>query len=231
MKTLILLISLLIIISNAYSQNFDTINIDFTKTVKHGTSNEIVKGTFYYSEIRTILAVQEPLNQWMIIEFNNMLIYYPDKNRAINITSQNPFNIPFFQTFTGLNSENLGLSKLGYTIDKNEIHGDTLLVYWQPPVVNEMKLGEIILSLVDNNIVVTETKDHSGNTNSYTTYNNYISHNDHYFPLLVNSTIYSEGETKTEIIKYTNPVFDQPLPDEITNFILPENAEIKEIEW
>jgi len=230
-RKIYLILILMLIVLNAYGQIIKTVSVKFTRIVKQKKSEEIIKGNIYYEGNKTIVVTKEPLNQWMILENNIMLIYYPDKKKAIRIKSKNPVSLPFFHSFIGLVDENLGLAKLGYTIDKNELHGDTLFVYWKPPKKAENILGEFILSLKNNIIVSTKSKDPKGKTIIKTSYNSFIEHDNQFFPLEIKSVIYSGNNVTTESIIYNNPVFDESLPKQISQFTLPDDIEVKEVEW
>ncbi|MBD3373618.1 hypothetical protein GF406_01165 [candidate division KSB1 bacterium] len=216
---------------NAHSQMFKTVSVEYTRTTKQKESEEMIKGHIYYDGNKTIVITKEPVNQRMVLENNIILIYYADEKRAIRIKSQNPVTLPFFQSFIGLVDENLGLAKLGYTIDKNELHGDTLFVYWKPPKNAEKLLGEFILALKNNRIVLTKSKAPDGKTMIQTSYNNYIKHDNQFFPLKIKSVLYSEKNITTESIIYNNPIFNAPLSKQISQFELPDNIKVKEVEW
>lgn len=230
-KKIVILFLIMLFVLNAHSQIFKTISVEFTRITEQKKSEEIIKGHIYYDRNKTIVITREPLNQWMVIENNIMLIYYPHEKKAIRIKSQNPVTLPFFQSFIGLVDDNLGLTKLGYTINKNEVHGDTLFVHWKPPKDAEKLLGEIILSLKDNRIVLTELYAPNGKTMVKTAYNKYIERGNQFFPLEIKSVLYSESNMTTETIIYNNPIFNDPLPKQISQFGLPDNIEVKEVEW
>ncbi|MBN1350543.1 hypothetical protein JXJ21_14095 [candidate division KSB1 bacterium] len=213
------------------SQSFRTIQIEFTRILSQSNSEEIFEGKIFYDGKRSILTIQKPLNQWMILEGSTTLIYYPDRAKAIKITSQNPASLPFFQAFVGLITEDWGLSQLGYTIEKNDIHADTLLVYWKPPTNAEKLLGRFIIALVDNKVVLTQLFNAKNQSIVKTTFRKHIRHRTQSFPLEVKSILNDQGKTITEVITYANPVFDQLLPEKYANFQLPADIEIREIEW
>jgi len=235
MKYLLLQISTLIFLVNfsiiAYGQVFSTIEVEFIKSTNKNNSEEVIKGHIYFNIDRLIVLTKEPLVQWMIIENDVMLIYYPNKDEAIKIKSQNPVNLPFLQTFLDLDQETVGLSKLGYLIDGNKMHGDTLSIYWNPPENAKKILGTYVQSFIDDKIIKTIIFDPNGMIIMQTTYNEFIFYHSQYFPLDIVMNSYSDSGNSSERIEYSNPVFNQPLPEDITNFVLPENVEVKEIEW
>lgn len=226
-----LLFFILFNVSNSYSQVFKTISIEFNRIVKEKDSEDNVKGHIYYDLNKSIIITEKPINQWMILENNVLLIYYPDDRQAIRIKSQNPVSMPFSQFLYGLFDNNLGLIKLGYTISKNELHHDTLSVHWKPPKDMEKKVGEFVIALKEKKIISTEMKDTDRKTIIYTRYDNHIEYCKQFFPLKITSNISSESGPTTEIILFDKPVFNKPLPENILNFKLPDNLIVKEVEW
>lgn len=230
-KIIIQILFVILITTTVNSQIFKTVSVEFIRTIRQNDTKELLKGNIYFTGEKFILITKSPLIQWMIIKNSNMLIYYPNEKKAIKIKSQNPISLPFFQSFLGLVEDNLGLSKLGYTISKNELHQDTLFVHWKPPKNAEKMLGEYILALKDNKIILTILKSPNGKTITQTTYKKYTNYGDQYFPLEINSITYLESNVTIESINYINPVFNKTIPKEITNFNLPKNVVVKEVQW
>ncbi len=231
MRLAILITIIALSFSNVQSQVYKTLEVEFTRIFKDNKSENVVKGYLYYDGFKYISITTEPLKQWMIFNNNELLIYYPDEKKAINIKSEYPVNLPFFQTFIGLNDDNFGLAKLGYTISKNEMQGDSLFVHWQPPQNAQKVLGEFILILKSNRIVRIDSKSPRGNLIGQTCYGNYLKHGKRSFPLEIKSILYADDNITTESIIYNNPVFDVVLPAEISQFTLPAGTAVKEVEW
>ncbi|MCF7911335.1 MAG: hypothetical protein K9M99_02315 [Candidatus Cloacimonetes bacterium] len=214
-----------------YSQKYDTIQVGINRKIITGGSEESVSGKIYYDGDKTTIVISEPLLQWMIVEDNSMLIYYPDELKAIKLNTRNPVTLPFFKTFIGVINENLGLAELGYTIDRNEVVEDTLFLYWNPPQVLAKTFGQHILKLKDNKIVYSEQQNKKGKILSKTIYSDYMEVNNFTFPLQVESYVYEKKSVSVELITYSNPIFNGKLPEEIELFTLPDNIEVNEIDW
>lgn len=212
-------------------QSFKTINIDFLKTVKQKNKKEIVQGTIYFDGVKTTLKIFNPLNQWMILKGNEILIYYPDEQKAMRITSENPNTLPFFHNFLGIMKEDYGLSELGYTIRKNEMIEDTLFVHWEPPEKSKAVLGPIVVALVNDRIVLTKSRDARDKLILKTIYQSHVHYSGAYFPLQITMIQYTDNGPVSEEIVYSHPAFDKPLPPEILNFAIPEGIEVEEIAW
>lgn len=177
------------------------------------------------------IIVRQPLNQWLYIEKNIALIYYPDEQKAIKLRSLNLILLPFFQSFIGMIERDMGLPKLGYTIEKHMLSGDTLCVYWSPPKSQRNNLGTVVTCLMDDKILCVKTYHSNGIMAGQTIYENYIQHDEQLFPLAIQTVSYSGTATRSELIRYSEPVFSDSLPDSITRFLPPIDVEIKEVDW
>lgn len=225
------LLLILFVTTIPYSQTFNTINLEFTRTVIHENTKEITQGTIYYDSAKTTLKVNKPINQWMILEGNHILIYYPDELRAIKIESNNPSILPFFQAFAGVAKEDYGLSELGYVIKKSEVKGDTLFTYWSPPKEVKKILGEFILAYEKDRFIFTEARDTNGKIVVRTTYHDHFLHGATYFPLHIISLQNTKNYTTIEDVIYSNPIFDKPFPSQVVNFTIPAGTKIEVMEW
>ena len=215
-----------------YGQILKNMSVAFTRTITKEASEEAVKGFIYYQAPKKIvLKVIEPVKQWMVFEGKTMLIYYPNEHRAFRFTSENPFAVPFFQAFTGAVREDFGLSEAGFTLFRNEMRGDTLFTYWEPPKQAKKFLGNTVTGLAKDRLVFMEVQDAEGKRLVRTTYHKHVKHGEAFFPLEVVSVQHQENGSVVEKIAYANPQFDVALPQEVMNFRIPMDAEVTEIKW
>lgn len=219
-------------VSNAYSEEVKSISIEFTRTITEDTSKEVVKGNIYYQAPNlTVLKVTDPINQWMILENDTMIIYYPKEEKAFKYTSKNPFSLPFFQIFVNIGKDNLGLSEAGFTLVRNEIKEDTLITYWKPPKQVKKALGNIIVGLSNDKLVLVEMHSPKRKKLARITFGNHFQYGDIFYPLEVVSVKYQKNGSTTEKVVYDNPQFNVELPQEVLNFKIPDSIEVEEIEW
>ena len=229
MKKILILIFFIIATNSAIGcQSFETISMDFVRTVKRNDVSETVKGTIYYEPTKTTLKTSVPLVQWMIFKGKETLVFYPNEMRAFRLKSNTPNTLPFFQYFIGVIQEDYGLSEFGYTLQKNEIKGDTLFVHWQPPQNAEKYFGKVRLALVEDKIIFSESTDNFGKMILKIEYENYFQFQNKYLPLKITITKYLGTNCVTEEVLYSNPVINQPLPDDVVNFNISPDLEIKE---
>lgn len=230
-RTFILLLLVSLEISVAYSQTIRTINVEFTRHIERENSKETATGSIYYNNTRTILKIIEPIFQWVIITGDSMLIYYPVEKQALLIKSDNPATLPFLNMFIGVVKENFGLAESGYSIRKNEMRGDTLFTYWDPSPKSRKFMGPVTLALVQNKLVLSESKNPQGKTIIRTIYQNHVRYRTKHFPLQITIFQYSEPGITIETVVFFNPTFDEPFPPEIANFCIPGEIELEAIEW
>lgn len=219
---------------SVYAQTVKSISVEFTQTITKKASNEVVKGNIYYQSQpseRTILKITEPITQWMVIEDKVMLIYYPNEQKAFRFTSENPFSLPFFQTFIGVVKDDFGLSEAGFKLIRHEVKKDMLLTYWEPPKKAKKILGDTTLGMVKDRLVFMKVQDTKGKRLAKTTYRNHFQYGERFFPLEVISVQYQKDSSIVEKVVYANPQFNLALPQEVLSFKIPLDVEIKGIGW
>lgn len=230
-KIFILLFVLLPEISIVRSQTFKTVKMEFTRTIERDNRQETSSGSIYYNSTKTILKITEPIIQWILMTGDSLLIYYPNEKQALLMKCENPATLPFLNMFVGVVKENFGLGELGYGIIKNEMKGDTLFTYWAPPTTRRKFMGPVVLALLKNKLVLSESQNPQGKTILKTIYQNHISYRTKNFPLQMTVFQFSEQGTIIENVTFVNPLFDQPFPIEIENFCIPQDVIPEEIEW
>ncbi len=231
------LITLLVFCSfcsvSIHAQIVKSISVGFTRTIIKNEHKEVVKGNIYYQNLsseRVVLRVTEPISQWMVLEGKTMLIYYPNEQKAFQFSSENPFSLPFFQTFNGIGKDDLGLSEAGFKLVRHEVKENILLTYWQPPKQAKKVLGNTIIGMRKDRLVFVEVQNARGKRLVKTTYHNHFQYGDRFFPLEVVSTHYQKNSSIVEKIVYANPQFNVVLPQEVLNFKVPLDIEVKGIE-
>lgn len=213
-------------------QTAENISVEFTRTITRNSSHETVKGYMYYqAPDKVMIKVVDPVKQWLVYQGMSMLIYYPDENRAFKFTSENPFEVPFFQAFASVVREDFGLSEAGFTLFQNEMRGDTLVTYWKPPQQTKEVLGNTITGLAKDKLVFVEVQDTKGKALITTTYRNHFKFGETFFPLEVESVRHQESDSVVEKMVYSHPQFDVALPQEVIDFKIPPDAEVREIKW
>lgn len=230
--SLISIFFLILLPNIIFSQTFQTLQVTFERCTKVENKKETIKGNIYYQGLnRVVLKVTEPVLQWMILEGNTMLIYYPNERKAFRFISKNPFSLPFFQAFIGVLRGDFGLSEAGFKLARKEVRKDTLLTLWEPPKQAKRILGTTIVGLVENRLAFAEVQDAKGERLIRTTYSNHFQYGVSFLPLEIISVRYQKRDSIIEKVIYAVPQFNVTLPQEVTNFKIPEDIKIKGVEW
>jgi hypothetical protein len=217
-------------ISFTQGQEIEAIQMQFSREVQRENNTETSQGYIYYQQNKVIIKITEPIRQWMILEAGTMLIYYPDENEALRFNNTLQSNIPFLDFFIRIANEDFGLSDLGYHIDRNEFINDTLFTNWIPEEKYKESMGPVCLTLYDNRVVFSESKDPKGKTVIKIHFKNYRTYQSKYLPMKMTIYQYLDNGTIIENIVYSNPRINEPLSREISEFEIPETVYIEDIE-
>ena len=223
---------LIIFAGQSTSQVLQSIEVDFLRIFESSTAADTAGGTIYYQKPDGLtVKVTNPLNQWMIFKGSQLDIYYPDDKMAYRIFSQYPSSLPFFQAFVGVVREDYGLTEMGYEMSSYTSSGDTLATLWNPPAMSNKILGPYRLNFVADKIIYAEISDAEGNITARSFYSDHLKSGSAWFPLTIKTVRYVESDSTVETVSYSNPKFNLKLPQEITDFHIPENTNIIETEW
>lgn len=217
---------------NVYSQVLQNIRVEFERSFKEGDKEEVVKGIIYYQTPgRVFVIIKDPIKQWMLLEKNELIIYYPIDTLAIRFTTPHPVSLSFFQPFLSVMKDDYGLTGMGFTLYNHRISGDTLSTYWSPPNKLSKVMSNLILVYVADRIACSELKKTDGTTIIKSSFSNHIPYEGGYFPLQISMVRYMGADSTFERIIYRNPQFNISIPLEVRDFKIPSYVEIEEIEW
>ena len=218
--------------SGAHAQVLQNLQTEFRRYYKERNKEEIIEGTIYCeSSGKITVVVDDPIDQWMIFEKKDLLIFYPVKQRAFRLISNDPVSLPFFMLFLGVAKEDYGLTDMGYRLTGYETNADTLVAYWDPPKQVSKILGGFTLRYVSDRIVYTELKKADGTILVKSVYSNHIHHGAHYYPQEILTVRYILADSTLEKVIYNNLQFGISFPEEVLNFTIPSNLEVEEIKW
>jgi outer membrane lipoprotein-sorting protein len=218
--------------ARVHSHNIETITVDFTRTITKEQSDEVVSGVIYYqAPTKIFLKVKNPICQWMSLEGNTMLIYYPDEQRAFRFHSEIPFTLPFFQAFLGMDDNGWGLSKAGFRLSHNQVSGDTLITYWEPPKAAEKTMGNFIIGFEKEKLLFMKIEDAKGHIVAKTSFQNHHQYGSTYLPMKTVSVKHEKDRSYVEKVVYSDPKLNVALPPEVLTFEIPSDTDITEIEW
>lgn len=222
---------ILIQIKYSHSHGIETIITDFKKISCENSSVDTTVGTIYYDMKTTFMIVNSPVNQRMMYLEDTLKIYYPESNQLFIFTSEQPFNLPFFQAFFAVVNNDYGLSEAGFSLESTTIHSDTLISRWKLVPSPGKGAGETILKFLDEKIVSIDLFDSEGVLISQNTLEDHFEYASFYFPRQIIKQVYNQDNSTTEQVQFSNTRFNTLLPDSIQRYMIPPNAELKVIEW
>ena len=218
-------------VTHASEPTIHTIASSFVRSVSGSGTGEVIKGTLYFQAPNTIIfKVTDPISQWMIYKGDSLLIYYPKEKIALRMKNQILTFAPIFQVMAGAIPDDLGLPKAGYTLMHKVIKNNLLITTWDPPAKLKKSVGQTIIGLANDHLVLIETHDVKEKMLARVEYRNYSQFRNIWFPLEMTVTRLQHGVTKIEKTSYMKPVFNQTLPETVANFHLPENVTVKDLD-
>ncbi|MFH1052556.1 MAG: hypothetical protein V1779_16680 [bacterium] len=213
---------------------FQTFSADFQReTIENGELLFTTGKIFFYKPYNVFIDVSEPLNQKMLIDSNLMLIYYPDENKGLKISSQEPLALPILSPFFSSTKSDFGLSIIGYSIKDYSMNSDTLSTKWSIPDQIDDNSYFFEIKTVNNRIIeVLVSKAKKNLLIKRMIFSTYVELSKELW--IPQELVIYDNENAGQIVEsiaLKNIMLDIELPDSILKFIIPENAETEEIQW
>ncbi len=227
------MIALLLSLLVAVSSGFQTISMDFQRiTNETGKPQESVSGHLYFQQpFWMYVDVTSPVHQIMLNQKRQLLIYYPESQKAFRIRTKKDNPPIFVQGLLASLSEDYGLEKMGYKLTGHKIRGDTLVTTWSPPPDKAKVLGAFVLKIVENRLVLAQTQTANGQTKTVSRYLNYAKIGRFWLPLKIVTETGDAWHQKKEILIYKNIRLNNPIPDSLLQFSIPEGVTVKDVQW
>jgi len=228
---LVLLVSTLLAANTCLLQAQFTLS---TITVDKETTKEVVKGNLYVVDEQMVLfEVSSPVNQLMWIKRDTVDIYSPNEQKLFRLLPHD--TLPTQNTaISGVLNVNLErqLHLAGLKAVKAEKSADTFLFYWEFKEIsrNSRKMPEIVTGRIGQDFVLYRTEAKGFKLEFQLGKYETISGGKRY-PSFLRSTI-QQGKTKRiEELRLARLKINTPLPERFVDFKIPEDAEIKIVEW
>jgi hypothetical protein len=204
------------------------LSVDFVRR----SGQQEVRGTLYFqAPERVLLRVSQPTLQWSQFEGRNLLIYYPEQQRAFRFISRNRLLIPFARSFLGFLRPDFGLAEAGFTLRQSRRRGDLLLTIWDPPRVLRRAIGRALVGTDRGGPVFLQLDDPKGQLLSRTEYGEPRQAGGLTFPGRIVVVERSGEQQRREESLYFNHRVNAPLPPEAADFRLPEGVPVQELQW
>ncbi len=215
---------------NASTQN--ALRMDFIRYTSENGRVDTVRGQlWHYSSRHVALIVAHPLEQWMFLDSNHMILYYPKEKKAFRFVSKREFAMPFFQAFLSAREGRTALPEMGFTLKQNLEKGDTLYSLWEPPVKSRKEIGVARVGLLKGRLIVSEADDPNGNMLAESFFRNYQTKEGVSFPMEIEIHTNAGKRHMVEKTLFENLQPNTVLPGYIQDFQIPADAQIKEMEW
>lgn len=212
----------------AFTQFSDkVISFEYSKTI-NGTFEESAK-IFYHPNLNSYMFVHDPLDQFVRMQADRLLYFYPERNIAIYLNNPDAMiaTIPV-QLFVNTGAEDLGLSDLGFKLMDYYTSNDTLIGTWEIKGKSKEEYVKIdVFSDIDN-VFKTLSYDAKNKLIKSVKYAEWIKLSNYAFPLKI--SIFEDG--KIEVYDFSNVKILSELPDSIPGlFNLPDDCEIHEYKF
>ncbi len=207
---------------------------DIKIDVKTSKESNVSEGKLFYFDQGLFLEITSPLHQIMFFSGKQLTIYYPESNKAFIINSKFPQMLPLFSIFLMILEDDMGLSKLGFVVSKVVKKKDGKYFYFIP-VKKLQKLIQYYIVKVSNNgnISYIKVTNRKKKVISETFIFGYKLINNLKLPNMIKTKKYDDKKNliSTETMVMSDIISDGLIPIKIKNFKIPDDAEIKEIEW
>ncbi len=191
-----------------FAQPFKSIGADFVKISGSEGEVEEISGKIYYQVPDSVLVfVSQPLRQWLKYGASDFTIFYPDSGKVFQFANEGPNAIPLISTFISLFVEDFGLSQTGFTIGKTQVRGDTLDVNWIPPP-EAKEIGLVQITFCGDKLLQTNSFDADNKLLVKNSYGDHLNHKGYQIPMRVESLAWDGTQYQSELLLYSNPVFD-----------------------
>ena len=229
------MINIILFITFCFPLHIETYNISFDRSVvEFDTIIDSYSGDLFSNKEFLFVDINFPINQNFIIRGSKTILYYPDEGKAISISTDSYPVVPFFYTLKAFSIEDFGLSKKGYILDSTQVSSDnkSIISYWTPPKEQSEYINKLELLIKQNNIVSLKSFNERNDMISSIQFYKINEYNKIFLPSEIKFTNRNAiGRVTTETIIINKMIINAPLPKEIMDFKLPDNIEIKEVEW
>lgn len=205
------------------------LSVDFRKESWTGGKKEVVLGTVHHvPPDLTMISVDFPVVQKVLVDSSSMTIYYPEEGTAIRLPSSGPLTLLFLQAFVGISDADFDLARLGFDLSRTAIRSDSLLTWWTPPITLSSAIGGAFTAFCKDRLAEVRFSDTNGKLLQRARFGEYVLHEGRAYPLSIELITYG-SERKAEHFEFSNPAFGIDVPDSLVSLRLPHGVEIKDV--
>ena len=208
---------------------FSSLKVAFERTVKEEGEIEQAKGWIYFTGERTLAEIVSPHHQWMLVEGKSLVIYYPERKLAFKIISRTSVSLPFFSAFLASLREDFGLKDNKFEKAGEQLREGFKVAIWKPSRSISPYLSRVEIFFRDGKMRRVEVYSGQNELISLTEFENYQQVEGLAFPMRI--TIKRPEKKKEEVIIFSKLELNPVLPSHITGFKIPDDAQVREVEW
>lgn len=207
--------------------------LHFEQETQTNGPKEMMRGTLYYSATGpTAIQVTEPVSQMMMLEGHTLLIHYPELSRAFRFHARARFPLPLLDAVLAATKPDADLSAHGYRLSQHEQRDGVIYTHWESPKELSSALGPTVLGLVEDRIVSLESRAPDGTLRARFLYAKHLRLGDWQLPMEVRAVVHDPvAGYRQELIRYTDAQLNQPPPQWVRQFEIPDGVDVKEVKW
>ncbi|MEA1878401.1 MAG: hypothetical protein U9N86_16285 [Bacteroidota bacterium] len=184
---------------------------------------------FFDPAIGMHLFVDSPVKQRVKMDAERFLYYYPDKNIALAMDNRDAtLASASMQLFLYTDSEDLGLSNIGFKLINYSVKNDTLIKKWEIKGKKKRESIQIEVYIHHERVQKTRSYDGFGKQIKEVVFSHWYELNNYFYPMHLSI---KENDRISEY-DYKQLKLLESIPDSIlAMFILPEDCEIHEYQF
>lgn len=208
-----------------------TVNADFVKVEHQHINNDTVRGALYYTGGHMVILVRFPIEQYMVIDSLQTLIYNQSERTGIRIIGKTRAFLPFFNTFIGFFKGDQVAPQVNFKIKTSVRENDTLYTEWRPDGGKTSFTGKFETVFYNDRPVRATTCDKKGAILYQMSFGHDTVIGGAHVPLRISTRTPARIGSILEEVEFRNISVNKPVPDEIANFKIPDGVQVKVIEW
>ena len=218
---------LLLLVSVSLSAKDRAFSVSYTK-YQSDLSPEIAK--VYYDELLGMyLLIQEPVIQYVNMNPETFVYYYPQENMAMIMNNRDGvLASAAIQLFIHTASEDMGIAGLGFSLNEHFFKGDTLVKVWELQGKKKNEYIRIEVFHINQSVVKTLSFDHENKLIKSVLFSDWLEYHNYAYPMNIMITDAQVSNTYV----FSDLHILEAIPDSIMNFfMLPEDCDIHEYSW
>ena len=224
--------SCVILISAVPDQsNLQKLSLDLTARTLFQGKSITAKGAVFYKTTNGLLVTKmfTPINQIIIATATGELKSYDPQTNKVSLSQGAEFSTKnsFIYSFLSGQTNDMGLSSVGYTITDTKNDDGVIVKTWTAPVNRPSQARTIEIAYENYLPIYLGFKNADGEVFQKTYYTNYQSVSYIKMPLTITEiTYYSEADSSITQRKYSNLKLNTEVDNTWLNFQIPEDAEV-----